>query len=94
MNIVSFDFRDETQQTFINTVKAMNQQEKDKIYLRNYHLRSKEKFRQYNQKYRSENRDYYIAYRKQNKEHYDEYRKKFTELTKILEIKKYLKNCI
>ena len=83
MNIVSFDFRDETQTTFIDTVKTMTQQEKDKIYLRNYYLRNKEKFRQYNQKYRNENRDYYIEYRKQNKEHYDEYRKKVRELMKF-----------
>ena len=81
MNIVSFDFRDEAQKTFIDT--TMNQKEKDKIYLRNYYLRNKEKFRQYNQKYRNENRDYYIEYRKQNKEHYDQYRKKLRELMKF-----------
>ena len=34
MNVVSFDFGDETPKTLIDT--SMNQKEKDKIYLRNY----------------------------------------------------------
>jgi hypothetical protein len=81
MNIVSFDIRDESNNNFIDT--SLNQKEKDKVYLRHYYIRNKEKFRQYNKKYRTENKEYYEEYRRRNKEHYDEYRKKLRELMKF-----------
>ena len=81
MNIVSFDLRDESNNNFIDI--SLNQQEKDKVYLRHYYISKKEKFRQYNKKYRTEHKEYYEEYRKRNKEHYDEYRKKLRELIKF-----------
>ena len=81
MNVVSFDFRDESENNLIDT--SMNQKEKNWVYLRHYYIRNKEKFRQYNKKYRAERKEYYEEYRKRNKEHYDEYRKKLRELMKF-----------